>query len=291
VKRRTRAACRASVGGASRSDAPVGRTRTRSYRTPLLHALLLAAGFVSLLAPAASAQKTQWSDAVYVSARWQAGRLVAVRTSNPATDTLALVMRVDYFAKAPRWRAEVRRTSDGQAFGGPQVLLGNGADVQVVTALGATPLARHALNNDTLVRAAIAVLDANGRLQGAANGRVVERTSDGAVGRVVFRRLQRSPSFDEAMLDARSTSAGRQFLARGIAAVGDQRSTAVVATAGARGVDRVQTPRGEVAVRPDSLAIKRMEQFTVGAMTLEEFLRQGKLGPYAVRSDSAGGRP
>jgi hypothetical protein len=243
------------------------------------------------LAPAARAQKTQWSDAVYVPGRWQAGRLVAQRTSNPATDTLALVMRVDYFAKAPRWRAEVRRTADGQAFGDPQVLLGNGADVQVVTPLGATPLARHALNNDPLVRAALAVFDANGRLRGAANGRVVERSADGAVGRVVFRRTQRSPSFDEAMLDARNSAAGRQFLARGIAAVGDQRSTAVVATAGARGVDRVQTPRGEVAVRPDSLAIRRMEQFVVGAMTLEEFLRQGKLGPYADRPESAGGRP
>jgi hypothetical protein len=265
-----------------------GRTGAPAHRrTVVALALLLAA-----LAPGALAQqKSQWSDAVYVPGRWQAGRLVVVRTSNPATDTLALVMRVDYFANAPRWRAEVRRSADGQAFGDPQVLLGNGADVQVVTPLGATPLARHALATDTLVRAAVAVLDANGRLRGAANGRVVERTADGAVGRVVFRRAQRNPSFDEAMLDARNTSAGRQFLARGIASVGDQRSTAVVATAGARGVDRVQTPRGEVAVRPDSLAIRRMEQFRVGAMTLEEFLRQGRLGPYAVRSDSAGGRP
>jgi hypothetical protein len=281
-----------ACGGPARRPAArrVPTHGTPLSRTPLSYALVLATGFVSLLAPPASAQKTQWSDAVYVPGRWQAGRLVRLRTTNAATDTLALVMRVDFFVKAPRWRAEVRRSADGQAFGDPQVLLGNGADVQVVTALGATPLARHALNGDTLVRAAIAVLDAGARLQGAANGRVVERSADGAVGRVVFRRAQRSPAFDEAMLDSRNTSAGRRFLARGIASVGDQRSTAVVATAGARGVDRVQTPRGEVAVTPDSLAIRRMEQFTVGAMTLEEFLRAGRLGPYAVRSDSAGGR-
>lgn len=272
------------AAGTQPRRAPRRRARRRTTACALLVALVA-------LAPAARAQKTQWSDAVYVPGSWQAGRLVRTRTTNAATDSLALVMRVDYFAKAPRWRAEVRRTSDGQALGDPQVLLGNGADVQVVTALGATPLARHALNTDTLVQAAVAVLGSNGRLQGTASGRVVERTADGAVGRVVFRRPQRSPSFDEAMLDARNTSAGRQFLARGIASVGDQRSTAVVATAGARGVDRVQTPRGEVAVTPDSLAIKRMEQFAVGAMTLEEFLRQGKLGPYAVRPDSAGGRP
>jgi hypothetical protein len=269
-----------------------GRTSGRADASAYRRGFVAAAVLFAALAPAARAQqKSQWSDAVYVPGHWQAGRLVAARTSNPATDSLALVMRVDYFTKAPRWRAEVRRSADGQTYGDPQVLLGNGADAQVVTALGATPLARHALNADPLVHAAVAVLGGSGRLQGAANGRVVERAADGTVGRVVFRRAVRSPSFDEAMLDARNSSAGRNFLARGIASVGDQRSTAVVATAGARGVDRVQTPHGSVAVRPDSLAIRRMELFTVGAMTLEEFLRQGKLGPYAERADSAGGRP
>ncbi len=264
--------------------APRRSARRDTTARTLLGALAL---FVSLV-PVARAQKTAWSDAVYVPGRWTAGRLVAAPTSNGATDALALVMRVDYFAKAPRFRMEVRRSADGQTFGDAQVLLGNGADVQVVTALGATPLARHALNTDTLVRAAIAVVS-GGRLQGTANGRAVERMADGSVGRVVFRRSQRSPAFDDAMLDPRNTSAGRQFLSRSIASVGDQRSTAVVATAGARGVDRVQTPHGSVPVTPDSLAIRRMEVFPVGAMTLEEFLRQGALGPYAVRADSGGG--
>lgn len=242
-------------------------------------ALLLAA-----LVPAVRAQKSLWQDAVYVPGRWQAGRIAPLRTTNPATDTLALVMRVDYFAKPPRWRAEIRRTTDGQTFGDPQVLIGNNADVQVVTALGATPLARHALNGDAYVRAAIAVLS-GGRLQGAANGRVVERAADGSVARVVFRRSQRAASFQDAMLDPRNSSAGSQWIGRQIASVGDQRSTAVVATAGARGVDRIQTPRGSVPVTPDSFAIQRMERFAVSAMALEEFLRTGGLGPYAVRRE------
>ena len=263
----------------ARTDVGAGRARAQG-RAVLGGMLLLAA----LAAPVAAQQKTQWSDAVYVPGRWQAGRLVPLRTANPATDTLAIAMRVDYFAKPPRWRAEIRRTTDGQTFGDPQVLLGNNADVQVVTALGATPLARHALNGDAQVQAAIAVV-AGGRLQGAANGRVVERAADGSVARVVFRRSQRGASFDDAMLDPRNRAAGRNFLSSRIAAVGDQRSTAVVATAGARGVDRVQTPRGEVPVTPDSLAIRRMEQLVIGAMTLEEFLRQGGLGPYAVRPE------
>ena len=271
--------------GAGPGDPAPGARLRRSARSVALAALAL----LALGIPRAEAQKAQWSDAVYLPGRWQAGRLVGSHTNNAATDTLALVMRVDYFAKAPRFRMEVRRSADGQTFGDPTVLLGNGADVQVVTSLGATPLARHALANDTLVRAALAVAN-GGRLQGPANGRVVERAADGSVGRVVFRRSQRSPAFDEAMLDARNSSAGRQFLARSIASVGDQRSSAVVATAGARGVDRVQTPSGSVPVTPDSAAIKRMEGFTVGAMRLEDFLRQGALGPYAVRPDSGGGR-
>lgn len=247
-------------------------------------AALTALATLATLAPAARAQKAAWSDAVYVPGRWQAGRLAPGRTTNTATDTLALVMRVDYFADPPRWRAEIRRSTDGQALGDPQVLIGRGTQVQVVTALGATPLERHALNNDPLVRAAL-VVDANGRLQGQANGRVVDRAADGSVLRVVFRRSQRNPAFESSLLDPRNAAAGRSFLANRIAAVGDQRSTAVVATAGARGVDRVRTPRGEIPVTPDSLAVLRMERFTVGAMTLEEFLRQGGLGPYAVRPE------
>ncbi len=241
--------------------------------------VLTALAFLALAAPRAEAQKAQWSDAVYVPGRWQLGRLVPARATSP-DDSLAIVMRVDYFAKAPRFRLELRRTTDGANFGDPTVLLGNGADVQVMTPLGATPLARHALNTDTLVRAALAAA-AGGRLQGAASGRIVERLPDGAIARVAFRRSQRSPTFDERMLDPRNASAGRQFLARGIASIGDQRSAGVVATAGARGVDRVETPRGSVPVTPDTLAVLRMERFVVSPMTLEEFLRQGALGPYA----------
>ena len=65
--------------------------------------------------------------------------------------------------------------------------------------------------------------------------------------------------------------------------MGDQRSASVVATAGARGVDNVQTPHGTVPVHPDSMAVVRMERFSVGSLRLEEFLRAGRLGAYATR--------
>lgn len=242
------------------------------------------------LAVPAQAQKLQWSDVVYVPGRWQAGRLVSVPTTNPATDSLALVMRVDYFASAPRWRAEIRRSGDGRSFGEAEILLGDRATVLAVTQLGTTPLDQHALGRDTLVRAAAAVFDAAGRRQGAAAGRIVERAAAGAVRRVVFRRSVRSPTFSDDVLNPRGQTAGRQLLAGRLTQVGDQRSASVVATAGARGVDRVRTPRGEVAVTPDTMAVVRMERLAVGAVRLEEFLRTGGLGPYAA-AQPEGPRP
>src|SRR5205085_8595128 len=124
---------------------------------------------------------------------------------------------------------------------------------------------------------------AAGRRRGAASGRIADRVPpDGRVGRVVFRRPVRG-GFDDALLNPSGASASRNLLASNIRTVGDQRNASVVATAGARGVDRVNTPRGSVAVTPDSQAVTRMERYTVGAMALEEFLRTGKLGVYGGR--------
>lgn len=234
-----------------------------------------------LTLPAAlAAQKTQWTDMIYVPGRWQGGRLAPASTTNAATDSIALVMRVDYFGNAPRWRAEIRRSSDGQNFGEPQVLLGNGASVLVVTPVGTTPLERHASGRDSLVLAAAAVMGATGRRTGVTNGRFTERGAAGRVTRVAFRRTARTAAFDDRMLDPRNATAASQFISSRLTSVGDQRSASVVATAGARGVDRVRTPGGEVAVSPDTMAVVRMERVAVGVMRLEDFMRQGGLGPY-----------
>lgn len=247
-----------------------------------------------LLAPApALGQRAQWTDMVYVPGRWGGvpGRLVPATTRNAQTDSLALVMRVDYFANPPRWRAEVRRSADGRTFGEPDVLLGNAATVLVVTRLGTTPLERHALGGDSLVRAAAGVMDAGGRRRGVANGRLAEPRADGTVFRVAFRRSARAPQFDDRLLDPRNASAGAQLISSRLTSVGDQRSAGVVATAGARGVDRVRTPGGEVPVRPDTTAVLRMEAYEVGAMRLEDFMRLGRLGPYKPDSAAAAAAP
>jgi hypothetical protein len=174
--------------------------------------------------------------------------------------------------------------------GNPEILVGSGEQAVVVTQVGTTPLDQHALGRDPLVRAAV-VFDQAGRRKGLASGRIAERAADGTALRVVFRRAIRNPDFDTRMLDPGNRAGGRTLLASGISAVGDQRSASVVATAGARGVDRVKTPGGDVPVRPDTMAVVRMERFAVGSVALEEFLRAGGLGPYATPGDSAGRHP
>jgi hypothetical protein len=228
---------------------------------------------LALCAAEAGAQKVQWTDMVYVSGKWQAGKVVA-----PAgNDTLALVMRVDYFARAPRWRAEIRKTADGISFADPITIIGEKDKAVVLTPLGTTPLEKHALNRDSLVKAAI-VFDAKGERKGIANGVVRDAT------RVAFRRTAKVPTFDNADLDPKKQTASRQFISKGLVSVGNQRSASVVATAGARGVDKVKTPAGEITVTPDSIAVLRMDRMVIGAMKLEDFLRAGKLGPYKVAS-------
>lgn len=242
----------------------------------------LAAGLVAVTAAGAAAQKAQWTDVVYVPGFWSGGRIAA------RAESLALVMRVDYFSAPPKWRAEIRRTTDGRTMGAATILVGNGATALVVTQVGTTPLEQHALGRDSLVRAAV-VFDAGGRRKGAASGRIAERGAGGATLRVVYRRSVSNPNFDTAMLEPGARAGSRTLLASGLQSVGDQRSASVVATAGARGVDRVKTPGGDVPVRPDTVAIARMERVNVGSVALEEFMRAGGLGPYAA--DSTGRHP
>lgn len=251
-------------------------------------ACLLAALAGGVAAPAA-AQKAQWTDVVYVPGHWAGGRLVQP-AARAAADSLALVMSVRYFSSPPRWRAEISRTTDGRTMGTPAILIGEGARALVVTPVGSTPLEQHALGKDALVRAAV-VFDSAGRRVGPASGRIVERAAGGRPGRVVYRRAERNADFDLALLNPGGRSATATLLASGISRVGDQRSAGVVATAGARGVDNIKTPKGSVPVTPDSAAVVRMDRYSVGTVALEEFLRAGGLGPYAVPADSGGRHP
>jgi hypothetical protein len=65
----------------------------------------------------------------------------------------------------------------------------------------------------------------------------------------------------------------------------------VTAAAGARGVDRVRTAEGEVAVTPDPAAVAWMEGRQVAAGELESFKREAGLSPHDALPPEMRGAP
>ncbi|HUF12337.1 MAG TPA: adenylate/guanylate cyclase domain-containing protein [Longimicrobiales bacterium] len=225
--------------------------------------------------------KERWVDYVYQPGRWTGGRLVAHRTTNPRTDTLAFTARVDTYVRAPRWRAEIRRMVAGDTLGIPTILVGNGADVVVITGVGSTQLAQHQAAGDTLVQAVVSRFEA-GRPLRPDDGRFVDRAAGNRVQRVVLRFPQARADFADALLETGTVRRAAQGLARlGVETLGAGRDQEVVASAGARGVARVQTVDGEIVVDPDTVAVVRMEQRDVNFIELDAFMREGGLGVYA----------
>lgn len=257
----------------------------RAMATAGIAALLLA------LAPhQASAQaKQRWTDRVYQPGRWQRGQLVALSVGNPASaDSLALVAQVDGYAKAPRWRAEVRRVGGDGRLGEPLVLIGERTRVVVVTGVAAAPLEQNAAKDDPLVQAVVAQFDAAGALKQPGAGRIVQRAA-GKVARVLVRHPALQGDFPDALL---AMSRGRRTLndlvQRSTGQVAANRTASLAPTAGARGVTQVQTPQGTISVNPDPAAVLAMDQRTVDAVAVDGFVREGHLEqPVPVKEEAA----
>ncbi|HEX6750493.1 MAG TPA: adenylate/guanylate cyclase domain-containing protein [Longimicrobium sp.] len=271
--------------------------RAASAASPAAAAKVMAtAGIAALLLAAApltaSAQaKQRWTDDVYQPGRWQRGQLVAWSVTNPArADSLALVARVDGFAKAPRWRAEIRRVGADSHLSEPLILVGERNRVQVVTGVAAAPLEQNAAKDDPLVQAVVAQFDASGALKQPGAGRIVQR-AEGKVARVFARRPAVQADFPDALL---AMSRGRRtindMVQRTTGQVASNRTASLAPTAGTRGVAprTVQTPSGAVTVTPDAAAVAAMDQRAVDAVAVDAFTRDGRLGQSApVKEETA----
>jgi adenylate cyclase len=243
-------------------------------------AAAVAALLLALLPQHAGAQaKQRWTDRVYQPGSWRGGQVAAWATTNPATDTLALVAQVDGYAKAPRWRAEIRRIGADQRMAAPVVLVAERGRVTVVTGVASAELAQNAAKDDPLVQAVVAQFDAAGALKQPGPGRIVVRAADRKVARVIVRRPSVQADFPESML---AMSRGRRTLndlvQRGTGRVADNRSQGAAATAGARGVTRtVNTPGGTIHVTADEAAVAAMDARAVDAVAVDAFVRGGRL--------------
>jgi adenylate cyclase len=258
-------------------DTKAGHAAARATTTALLALGVLVAATSPVQAQ--DGRKERWVDYVYQPGRWEGSRLVTVATTNPLTDSLALVARVDTYAEAPRWRAEVQRMTPGDSTASLTVLVGNDSEVVVLTPLGSTPFAQHEASRDDLVLSVVSRFE-SGRALRPQDGLFVDRMADQRVLRVVRRVPAARGEFGDELLQ---TGTGRigGLAALGIQSLAPGRSQAVVASAGPRGVARVRTVDGEIVVTPDTEAVNRMQQWAASYLDLDRFLRELALGIYA----------
>jgi adenylate cyclase len=259
------------VGG---RPAPSGG-RVKVATASVLALLLAVAGAPLVAAPlgAQEAPRERWTDWVYTPGSWQGARLVGRTTSNEATDSLALVARVDFFAQAPRLRAEFRRVVHPDSLDAPMVLIVDGERSVVLTRLGSTALAEHAAASDPMVQAVLRrIRQARPAPPGPA--RIAELGAGGAVEWVILRRPAARAEFGGEVFEmGTARRLGRTAARLGIHAMGGERSEEVVAAAGARGVARVRTVDGEILVMPDTVAVERIARVRIGLIDLDRFLR------------------
>jgi adenylate cyclase len=255
---------------------PASRPGSASAVRTLSIAALIAGALLAspLQAQTQAPTRARWTDWVYRPGRWNGTTLVPLSTTNQGTDSLALIAKIEGYSLPPRWRLEIVRTSNGVTFDPPVVVVGGGGQPVVLTELGSTPLAEHAAAEDSVVRNAIESFRPDGRAFPPAPARVAKAGARGIVELVTLRRAVARADFSEELLSTgRVSRLGRSLGRLGLQAVGGERRTDVVASAGARGVARVRTVNGVITIMPDTAAIRRIES-DVDLIDLERFMRE-----------------
>ncbi len=256
------------------------QTTPRGRGASLVTAVALGAILAVGAAPAAGQatgqdERARWTDWVYRPGAWQGTRVTELVTSDAATDSLALVARVELYAAAPRWRAEFREVVTPDSLAPPVVLVVDGEERVILTRLGSTALEQHAAAADPVVQAILARVR-GGRPTPEGPARIVETDDDGRVRFVIVRKPAARVDFEDGLLKTGTAGRlGRSMARLGMHAIGGERDQEVVASAGARGVAKVQTVDGEITVMPDTAAVLRMERVEIGIITLDRFLREG----------------
>lgn len=245
----------------------------------LISALLL--GLLALPGGAGAQEsgRSRWTDWVYRPGSWAGGQLVRASTTDPETDSLALLARVEVYSSPPRWRLEVARMEEGQGLSNPVVVVGGTDEPVVLSELGSTPLAEHAIAEDSAVSLILGDFSPSGDPLHPPPARLIEAGADGEITLVLLRRPVARAEFGDDLFSTGSVGRLARSLGRfGVGELGGERDAAVVASAGPRGVARVRTVDGEIEVDPDPEAIRRLEELRIGILELERFLRELRKG-------------
>ena len=180
--------------------------------------------------------------------------------------------RITVYQDGPRERLEIRRV-EGELLGEPIVIVSNGRSYQLVTKVGATPLAESAPASEPFVRLVLA-----GPAGEAPQHRSVPLPSGGEA---IVLRSAVDPDFDSGdAFQLRLPQVGGGILKSGLSQFSAAQNTQLTASAGARGVDQIRTADGTISVTPDPEAVRRMEARAVSEVELEGFKLEGGLVPY-----------
>ncbi len=264
-------------------------TRPAGTASGIATTVLLAALAALTASPAMAqdAEKVRWTDWVYQPGTWRNGELVEVQTTDVNTAQLALVGKVDVYAIAPRYRAEFRDVASPDSVTPPLVLVVQGDRAVVLTQLGSTALEQHQAADDPLVQAILAHVK-DGRPIPPGPTRFAETRDNGQVSFVIVRVPAARAEFSEGLLSTSTMGRlGRSVARLGVNAIGGERDAEVVASAGARGVARVQTADGEIEVMPDTAAILQMQNLGINVVELDQFLRAAGISPVPIPRDTA----
>jgi hypothetical protein len=103
----------------------------------------------------------------------------------------------------------------------------------------------------------------------------------GTLQAVVYREPRPADFSASTAFSLKAPKVGGGLLKKGLASFADPADTQATASAGARGVDEIETPEGTVSVTPDTAAVAWLDGRGPDALALEAFLLEGGLGPYA----------
>ncbi|MCK5440200.1 MAG: hypothetical protein KAI97_09660 [Gemmatimonadetes bacterium] len=181
--------------------------------------------------------------------------------------------RVVVFQDRPKERLEIRRAGADQ-LEEPIVIVCDGRRYHLVTRVGATELISSEPVADPFVQLVLA------SPPGRSEPHRTVTDSEGTTTAIVLRH-KRDPDFDEDdAFELKRPQVESSLLKKGLSSFSAAQDRHVAASAGARGVDEIETANGKVSVTPDPEAVRWMEEHSVPPLEFEEFRIEARLAPY-----------
>ncbi len=181
--------------------------------------------------------------------------------------------RVVVFQDRPKERLEIRRVTGGE-LEDPLVIVSDGRGYYLVTRVGATDLISSEPIGDPFVQRVLR------SPPGTIEPHRAVRDRDGTTTAIVLRHPREADFDEDEVFELKSPQIESSLLKKGLSSFSAAQERHVAASAGARGVDEIETADGKVDVTPDPAAVQWMEEQSVPPLEFEEFRIEARLAPY-----------